>query len=231
MASGTITLGEGAAGPQGAQGTPGTGDVNGPASSTDKALCRFDSTTGKIILDSNAILADSGLLTVGGGTHPLVIPPASPSLVVNVDGGEAGVWVSAGGVETVEGAMIGYGGSTPYAFYIGSLSNHPCVYYANNESFFYINPDGQHVLFADGGSSPITPTGAILSLADVSNSNATHFLKGIAADGSSELFSIDIAGAIDAASFSVAGTPGIDHTETINGKLFTWTKGILTSVV
>ncbi len=205
--------------------------VLAPTSSTDNALCRFDGATGKLVQNSNAILADSGLLTVGGGVHSLIVPPISPSLVVNVDGNEAGAWVSAGGVETVEGAMIAYAGSPPYAFYIGSLSNHPCVYFANNESFFYINPDGQHVLFADGGSNPITPTGAILSIADVGGSNATHFLKGIAADGTTVLSSIDISGNVDAIGYKVAGTPGIDHTETINGKLFTWSKGILTSVV
>lgn len=38
----------------------GAGDVVGPASSTDNALARFDSTTGKIVQDSNAILSDSG---------------------------------------------------------------------------------------------------------------------------------------------------------------------------
>ncbi|MCA9329321.1 right-handed parallel beta-helix repeat-containing protein [Candidatus Saccharibacteria bacterium] len=38
----------------------GAGDVVGPASSTDNALARFDSTTGKIVQDSNATLSDSG---------------------------------------------------------------------------------------------------------------------------------------------------------------------------
>lgn len=40
-----------------------TGDVTGPASSTDNALARFDSTTGKIIQNSVAILSDAGALT------------------------------------------------------------------------------------------------------------------------------------------------------------------------
>ena len=39
------------------------GDVVGPASSTDDALAKFDSTTGKIIQNSNAILTDAGVLT------------------------------------------------------------------------------------------------------------------------------------------------------------------------
>ncbi len=43
------------------------GDVTGPASSTDNALARFDSTTGKIIQNSNATLTDNGALTVDQG--------------------------------------------------------------------------------------------------------------------------------------------------------------------
>jgi hypothetical protein len=42
----------------------GGGDVNGPSSATDNALVRFDSTTGKLIQNSTAILSDAGQLTV-----------------------------------------------------------------------------------------------------------------------------------------------------------------------
>lgn len=44
-------------------GISGSGDVTGPGSSTDNALTRFDSTTGKIIQNSTATLDDSGNLT------------------------------------------------------------------------------------------------------------------------------------------------------------------------
>jgi hypothetical protein len=40
-----------------------SGDVYGPASSTDNALARFDSTTGKIIQNSVGILSDAGALS------------------------------------------------------------------------------------------------------------------------------------------------------------------------
>jgi hypothetical protein len=43
--------------------TAAGGDVVGPASATDNALVRFDSTTGKLIQNSVAILDDSGNLT------------------------------------------------------------------------------------------------------------------------------------------------------------------------
>lgn len=49
----------------GAWATPaGAGDVVGPGSSTDNALVRFDSTTGKLLQNSSATLADAGLLTL-----------------------------------------------------------------------------------------------------------------------------------------------------------------------
>ena len=38
----------------------GAGDVTGPASSTDNAICRFDSTTGKVIQNSSATVDDVG---------------------------------------------------------------------------------------------------------------------------------------------------------------------------
>lgn len=41
----------------------GGGDVAGPASSTDNAIARFDSTTGKIIQNSTGILTDAGALS------------------------------------------------------------------------------------------------------------------------------------------------------------------------
>lgn len=41
----------------------GTGDVHGPASSTDNAIARYDLATGKIIQNSNLILNDDGSIT------------------------------------------------------------------------------------------------------------------------------------------------------------------------
>lgn len=57
-----------------------SGFVVGPASATDNALARYDGATGKIIQNSNAILADTGTLTLNKtATHSgstLVIAPA-----------------------------------------------------------------------------------------------------------------------------------------------------------
>lgn len=45
---------------------PPAGDVVGPGSATDNALARFDTTTGKLIQNSNATLSDAGELVVNG---------------------------------------------------------------------------------------------------------------------------------------------------------------------
>ena len=42
--------------------TPTTGDVSGPASSTDNAITRFDGTTGKVVQNSTITLSDAGAL-------------------------------------------------------------------------------------------------------------------------------------------------------------------------
>lgn len=46
----------------------GTGDVVGPASATDNAIVRFDSTTGKLVQDSATIVTDTGRVEAVGTT-------------------------------------------------------------------------------------------------------------------------------------------------------------------
>ena len=48
-----------------ATGGGGSGDVSGPGSSTDNAVARFDSTTGKIIQNSGVVINDGGEVTLG----------------------------------------------------------------------------------------------------------------------------------------------------------------------
>lgn len=52
----------------------GTGDVVGPASATDNAICRFDSTTGKLVQNSSVTIDDTGhvLHPDGNATNPPV---------------------------------------------------------------------------------------------------------------------------------------------------------------
>jgi hypothetical protein len=68
--------------------TAAGGDVVGPASATDNALARFDTTTGELIQNSVAILDDSGVLTgltglTSSGTVTLSGGTASTALALN----------------------------------------------------------------------------------------------------------------------------------------------------
>ena len=109
------------------------GDVVGPASSTDNAVARFDSTTGKIIQNSGVVINDAGEVTVGvwkgtevglsyGGTGassasqargnilPSYSGNAGKILAVNVGATDA-EWVAAGGTGTVTSVDVS-GGTT-----------------------------------------------------------------------------------------------------------------------
>ena len=116
-----------------ASGGGGSGDVTGPASSTDNAVARFDSTTGKIIQNSGVVINDSGEVTVGvwkgtevglsyGGTGassasqargnilPSYSGNAGKVLAVNVGATDA-EWIAAGGSGTVTSVDVS-GGTT-----------------------------------------------------------------------------------------------------------------------
>lgn len=61
----SVILDRGIAGPPGPM---GDGDVNGPTSSTDNAVVRFDGTTGKLIQNSNVTISDAGIVNVSSLT-------------------------------------------------------------------------------------------------------------------------------------------------------------------
>jgi hypothetical protein len=95
-ASGSITIA--------ASGGGGSGDVVGPSSSTDNALVRFDTTTGKLVQNSVGILSDtgaiSGLTTIG----------ASGKITTTVGTGEVFL-ASGGGTNALYQTLANNGGN------------------------------------------------------------------------------------------------------------------------
>jgi len=64
----------------------GTGDVVGPASSTDNAIARYDGTTGKLIQDSGITIADGATGTLAGSNSGDVTLGASVTDIFNLTG-------------------------------------------------------------------------------------------------------------------------------------------------
>ena len=54
-----------------------TGDVVGPGSATDKAITRFNTTTGKLLQNSGVIINDANEVTIPAGTATTAVSPLS----------------------------------------------------------------------------------------------------------------------------------------------------------
>lgn len=91
------------------------GTVVGPASSTDNAIVRFDSTTGKLVQNSAATVADTtGAITIPGTTNQLVlgttntttisaVAPSASRVVSLQDPGADANFVTTQGAQTLVG--------------------------------------------------------------------------------------------------------------------------------
>ncbi|MCZ6654812.1 MAG: hypothetical protein O7D91_17520 [Planctomycetota bacterium] len=65
----------------------GSGNVVGPASSTDNAIARYDGVTGKQIQDSKTTISDAGAMTVDdGSSNAIVLTPDSTGPAVAMNG-------------------------------------------------------------------------------------------------------------------------------------------------
>ncbi len=87
--------------------TGGTGDVVGPASSTDNALARFDSTTGKLLQDGTVTASDvaAGAVTVATiGNNDLILKTgnATSGSITIFDGANANIVIDPDGTGNVQ---------------------------------------------------------------------------------------------------------------------------------
>lgn len=95
----------------------GSGDVVGPASSTDNAMCRFDSTTGKLVQNSAVIVNDTGNIQAVGDSISSVAysTAADPNTGISYPGSDVTMFV-AGGAEVARissDGKLGLVGTTP----------------------------------------------------------------------------------------------------------------------
>ena len=85
------------------------GNVDGPSSSTNNAIVRWDNTTGKLIKNSNVTIDDTGSITLQGITikssnptipYSLTLPPndGDPNQLLSTNGNGILTWVSNGDV-------------------------------------------------------------------------------------------------------------------------------------
>jgi hypothetical protein len=95
-----------------ASGGGGSGDVVGPASSTDNALARFDTTTGKLLQNSVGILSDTGAisgLTDISASGSVTLSGGTANGVTYLNGSKV---LTSGSALTFNGTAVGIGGST-----------------------------------------------------------------------------------------------------------------------
>jgi hypothetical protein len=122
----------------------GTGDVVGPASSTDNAFTRFDSTTGKLLQNSTgATLSDTGAAVFTGALDVLGNSTAGSNLKLYEDTDNGTNFVSLKAPNTI---------AADVTFTLPS---------ADGSASQFLQTNGSGVLsFASGGSSQWTTTGS-----------------------------------------------------------------------
>lgn len=151
----------------------GSGDVTGPASSTDNAIARFDGTTGKVIQNSGVQINDAGEVNVGvwkateigisyGGTGAASASQARGNLLPSYTGNSGKVlavntgatdveWISAGGVGTVTSVDVS-GGTTGLTTSGGPITGSGTITLAGT------------LAVANGGTGQTTAAAAITAL-------------------------------------------------------------------
>jgi hypothetical protein len=181
--------------------------------------------------NNNIAKFDDGGVKVGASADPSYAPTGKRVLISDQAEDVAFQLRAEGSQATVESTVGVWGGSGENALFIGTDSNHSNVLYTNGLTRLNIRENGQVIVGTDvqPGGTFVPLTSAVFSVVADSSESLDAFK--VVDENNTDLMQIDKFGVINAVGYKAGGTPGIDHVEVINAKTFTWTKGLLTSVV
>ena len=126
-----------------ATGGGGSGDVVGPASATDNALVRFDTTTGKLVQNSVGILSDTGAisgLTDVAASGAVTLSGGTANGVTYLNGSKV---LTSGSALTFDGTNLGFGGNLN-----STLTSEFYLQSPNAQNFIGINQTSAYVRVA-----------------------------------------------------------------------------------
>lgn len=146
----------------------GVGDVVGPASSTDNAVARFDSTTGKLIQNSTVLIGDTGNVTEIG----------------DITGKSGGITITGGTASGDDIRITSTSNATKGTVNLGSATTG--IFLDETTGYFSIGKDS-HALNAMGMSFPIRSV--------VFSESADELVMGVVVAGSDTGSSAQIIGA------------------------------------
>lgn len=194
----------------------GSGDVVGPASATDNAVARFDSTTGKLLQNSGVAIDDTnnmtGAASIQFGADPgdagrlrlsnnesICWEAATPGtdLCLTLNASDEFTMNAPLNLTGTAGPMLLTGVTTPSApagaeqwyFYADSVDNLPkYIYNGGSEQTFYTTANPQTTITGNAGT-------ATALAADPSDCAANQFANAIAANGNLTCAGLTLAGA------------------------------------
>lgn len=206
-------------------GSGGGGDVNGPASSTDNAVARFDSTSGKIIQNSAVTIADTtGDITAGKYNTVAISGTSTPTLSVT---GTTSVSGTNTGNQTITltGDVTGSGTGSFAATLatvnsnVGSFTNASLT--VNGKGLITAASNGTAPVTSVSVTAPITSTGG--TTPTLSTSMATNKLIGRGTAGTGVFEEITLGTNLSLSGTTLNATGGGSSPLTTKGDVYTYT--------
>lgn len=154
----------------------GSGDVVGPASATDNAIARFDTTTGKLIQNSAVTISDTGAINVAGAfTLPIV--DGTNLQVLQTNGAGVVSWQSAGSGTVTSMSIVSANG---FAGTVATATTTPAVTLTTTINAPALAGNGTAISAATttgSGSTVVLDTSPVLTTPNIGVATATSVNK------------------------------------------------------